>query len=751
MILEQKQTNVLVTGEDSSKKATINQDKIAKLQYLLTKGLYSDPISATIVELTNNAVDAVVASGKDPIEHPVIVSITDSLLSIEDKGIGLNKEEFENVVMNYLTSTKEDDNQAIGYFGIGSKSFLSLERSATFICRKNGIEYKFLCYQGEEFLEYDLVYEKQTQEENGVRVEIKINDYFEKKDFINKALKKLSYYDTVLLYIGGELTVNKIIRNKHWQHSSNCNTSSMHFCLKDVYYEIDWNKLGLNRIDIPIALRFDLDSGITPTPSRESILYTSETIELLKRKIETVANWFVEKYNEEVKEYDTILDAWKEFNKHSKYVELRDKTFCIDSIIKYATEVPKEFSVKNLPDARYFHNKVFSILNSYHYVGYSDYYGNLYKKNIGVWKADFLIDNTSSTVIVNEVPSRNVKSFLLEKYEGKKIHYLVPPKENKRRFKPEKGKLHDEFCYWDILNLNNVSKSSWSTYIRQFNLVEEQFKSKLIDETQVETSKEFLQWKESKKQERKSKPRNVDSNYVVLDKKEDEYTLAVCRKSSFYGKYAFDKKTEKVSDAIKYRGLTVYFNEEDREKAEFYFNITKNIRIAIIGKRERLKIQNNHNFMTPEQFEKSKPFRRLVTAIKFDNLLDKHRKLKRNSNEIIQKCIPSLQEDINKLRIYVEKNYESGNSTMTQAIMDLAESQNLWDYELMDVYNRVEKELEQFEFLQYLETPSYWDEKSKKAINSIITKMLYHQKTFRGMHENIEITVKEPAEELIEI
>ena len=271
MILEQKQTNVLVTGEDSSKKATINQDKIAKLQYLLTKGLYSDPISATIVELTNNAVDAVVASGKDPIEHPVIVSITDSLLSIEDKGIGLNKEEFENVVMNYLTSTKEDDNQAIGYFGIGSKSFLSLERSATFICRKNGIEYKFLCYQGEEFLEYDLVYEKQTQEENGVRVEIKINDYFEKKDFINKALKKLSYYDTVLLYIGGELMVNKIIRNKHWQHSSNCNTSSMHFCLKDVYYEIDWNKLGLNCIDIPIALRFDLDSGITPTPSRESI------------------------------------------------------------------------------------------------------------------------------------------------------------------------------------------------------------------------------------------------------------------------------------------------------------------------------------------------------------------------------------------------------------------------------------------------------------------------------------------------
>ena len=182
MILEQKQTNLLITGEDSSKKATINQGKIAKLQYLLTKGLYSDPISATIVELTNNGVDSIVQSGKNPIEHPVIVTITDSLLSIEDKGIGLNKDDFENVVMNYLTSTKEADNQAIGYFGIGSKSFLSLDRSATFICRKDGLEYKFLCYQGEEFLEYDLIYENETKEENGVRVEISINGWRERSN-----------------------------------------------------------------------------------------------------------------------------------------------------------------------------------------------------------------------------------------------------------------------------------------------------------------------------------------------------------------------------------------------------------------------------------------------------------------------------------------------------------------------------------------------------------------------------------------
>lgn len=741
MILEQKQTNLLIEGEDSAKKATINQDKIAKLQYLLTKGLYSDPISATIVELTNNGVDSIVQSGKNPIEHPVIVTITDSLLSIEDKGIGLNKDEFENVVMNYLTSTKEDDNQSIGYFGIGSKSFLSLDRSATFICRKDGVEYKFLCYQGEEFLQYDLIYEKETKEENGVRVEISINGWRERRDFENKAIKKLAYYDTVLLYVNNGLIDNKILRNEHWQYSNNSCNNSLHFCLKDVYYEIDWNKLGINRINLPVALRFGLDSGITPTPSRESILYTAETIELIKRKIETVANWFVEKYNENVKEYETILDAWNEFNKHSKYVKVADVSFYIDNIIGYATEVPKQFSVKNIPDAKFMHSKSHCILNNYEFVGYSDYYSNLYKKNIGSWKANFLIDGNSLSLVVKELPSRNVKSFLLQKYEGKKVYYLVLPKEQKRRFKPEKGELYDEFCYWDILNLKNTSKSSWGGYIKQFNLVESQFRNKLIDETNVETSEEFLKWKENKKQERKSKPRNTESNYVTLDKKDDEYTLAVCRKSSFYNKFVFDKKTENVLSSSKNKFLTVYFDETDREKAEFYFKIVKNIRIAIIGKRERLKIQNNHNFMTPEQFEKSKPFRRLVTAIKFDSLLDKYRDMKNNANSIIRKCLPKLNTDLEILEEYVRENFKDTHST-TQIIMDLAESQNLWDYEHMDAYNRIEKELEQYSFLQYLQVPSYWDKKAEKEINSIITKMLYVQKTVRGLHDNIEITIK---------
>jgi hypothetical protein len=743
MILEQKQTNVLVTGEDSSKKATINQDKIAKLQYLLTKGLYSDPISATIVELTNNAVDAVVASGKDPIEHPVIVSITDSLLSIEDKGIGLNKEEFENVVMNYLTSTKEDDNQAIGYFGIGSKSFLSLERSATFICRKNGIEYKFLCYQGEEFLEYDLVYEKQTQEENGVRVEIKINGYYEKRDFINKALKKLSYYDTVLLYIGEELNVNKIIRNKHWQHSSNCNTSSMHFCLKDVYYEIDWNKLGLNRIDIPIALRFDLDSGITPTPSRESILYTSETIELLKRKIETVANWFIDKYNSEWKEYETFKDAWHFRNQYNFYVDINNTKFKINDLEEYADNKIKRIKVKNVKDIGwYYDNKQWLLTN----------YSVLVEKTSWKWvKKDFSknivekLMNNYKVVVINSKPERKVKSYLDQKYSNTLFIQKICDR------KLGKDDQENKTTYFYTLDLDNVPQHEWKNKIKELNYVENSLKENFIYELDIENSQGFKDWSEKKKKERVYEKTTSKSNHKVLNKQEDEVTLGIGRKRSIGQGVTFEKETFKIKELFKTPKLSIYF--ENKERAAQYFDlIGRKYRILLVGKREALKIKNIHNFMTEQEFQKSKVFKRIVTSIMFDELVQTYKEIyNRESLNIIQELLKPLQADIEILELYTANNGKTiRDNELLNSMKAIAKEYNLYDYQFMDVYNRCKESLDKYKFLNYIQKPDRWNEENVKEVNSIITQFLYHQKMYRGLHQELEFVVKEEEKQVLE-
>lgn len=123
MIISDQTKDLVIIGEDTSRKAGISQDKLSKLQYLLTKGLYRDPITAVIAEWTNNGIDSVVQAGKNPIENPVIVSIRTSdkgqhIFSVKDEGIGLDDNDFSNICMNYLESTKENDNDTIGHFGI---------------------------------------------------------------------------------------------------------------------------------------------------------------------------------------------------------------------------------------------------------------------------------------------------------------------------------------------------------------------------------------------------------------------------------------------------------------------------------------------------------------------------------------------------------------------------------------------------------------------------------------------------------
>lgn len=122
MIIAEKVKDLEIVGEHDSKKAKISTDKMAKLQYLLTKGLYKDPITAVIAEWTNNGIDGVVQAGKNPVENPVMVRIDKAIdgrvtLSIEDKGCGLDDRDFEDICMNYLESTKENDNDTIGHFG----------------------------------------------------------------------------------------------------------------------------------------------------------------------------------------------------------------------------------------------------------------------------------------------------------------------------------------------------------------------------------------------------------------------------------------------------------------------------------------------------------------------------------------------------------------------------------------------------------------------------------------------------------
>ena len=737
MIINKQENEILRTGDDTSQKATINQDKIAKIQYILTKGLYQDPIGSVINEWSANAIDCVVQSGKNPIENPVIINITNDKFTVQDFGLGISKDDFINVCMNYLTSTKESDNQSIGHFGLGMKSFLALDRSATFTVRKDGIECKFIAYMGDEFMEYDLIYEQPTEEQNGFICELKINDYNEKREFRTKAIKRLAYYDTVLLYLDGTLHTNNILRSDDWQYSPNA-SSKLHLCLKDVYYEINFEQLGISQINIPIALRFGLEDGLTPTPSRESLILNQVSKTIILDKIKKVANWFIDRYNSEWKEYETLKDAWDFINQYNFYVDINHIEFKINDLEKYADNKIKRTKVKNIENIKWYYDSKQWLLSNYRVEAENAW--NWINKNPSKNIVEKLMVGWN-IVVVDSEPKRRVKSYLQDKYSNA----LFITKICDRAL--GKNNPTNSTTYFYTLDLDKVPQHNWKNKIKELNYVESQLKENFIYELDVENSQGFKDWLEKKKKERIYQ--GSDSNHKVLNKQEDEVTIAFGRQRSIGKGVTFEKETYKINNLSQNPYLTIYFEDKDRA-TQYYELIGKKYKIALIGKREQLKIKNIHNFMTEQEFQKSKVFKRIVTSVMFDELIETYRSIySRSSLDIIQNLISPLEEDIKILQNYTSKNGKTiRDNELLDSMIAIAKEYNLYDYQFMDLYNRCKESLDKYKFLNYIQKPDRWNEENVKEVNSIITQFLYHQKMYRGLHQELEFAVKE--QEVIE-
>jgi DNA topoisomerase VI subunit B len=115
---------------------------------MLSKNLYSDAIGSTVRECASNALDSHRRAGVD---KPIIVSLSRNKesnyeFSVEDFGIGLDHEEVIDILSKYGKSTKRNSNIELGAMGLGFKSPLAYSSSFYFVCRKNGMERKYMMY-----------------------------------------------------------------------------------------------------------------------------------------------------------------------------------------------------------------------------------------------------------------------------------------------------------------------------------------------------------------------------------------------------------------------------------------------------------------------------------------------------------------------------------------------------------------------------------------------------------------------------
>ena len=301
MILEkQKEANILQSGlKNESIGMSLYLDSAQVLMQMLSKNLYSDSIGSAIRECASNALDS---HRRAQVQSPIVVKFGTNdqynyEFSVEDFGIGLDDNDVKNIISKYGKSTKRDSNTELGMMGLGFKAPLAYASSFYFTCRKDGVERKYMMYEGEDTNSIDLIYENPTTEKNGVKVIIPVSRS-DRWDFENKIKEQLAYFQNV--YFDTDNIVDNdfvIYRSETFQFSELSSDSNLHVCLDDVYYPLDFQKLGIDAIQLPLGLRFTLSDGLFPTPNREALRYTSEAKATILNKISEVGDYTCLPYN----------------------------------------------------------------------------------------------------------------------------------------------------------------------------------------------------------------------------------------------------------------------------------------------------------------------------------------------------------------------------------------------------------------------------------------------------------------------
>lgn len=153
----------------------------AAMQKILSDSLYQNKPKSVIREICCNALDAHFEAGIS--DKPIKVTFPTSLdptFSVRDFGTGLSLEELTELYTVYGISTKRGSDDAIGGFGIGSKSPFCYTKMWNVISRHNGMKY-VVCnsMDSKERFCFDVLHQEECDEPSGIEVRFDVD----RKDF----------------------------------------------------------------------------------------------------------------------------------------------------------------------------------------------------------------------------------------------------------------------------------------------------------------------------------------------------------------------------------------------------------------------------------------------------------------------------------------------------------------------------------------------------------------------------------------
>jgi len=777
MILE-KQTEAIIHQDGTTQDSigmSLDLDSAQMLMQMLSKSLYSDAIGSTVREWASNALDSHRKAG---VTKPIVVKFRvgesrNYEFSVEDFGMGLDADDVKNIISKYGKSTKRNSATELGMFGLGFKAGLAYSSSFYFVCRKNGVERKYMMYEGEDLNTIDLLYEKPTSEPNGVKMILPVK-YHDKGEFVEKITEQLAYFESVYFDVEGVDNGFAIHRYEDFQWSELNSDGHMHICLDNVYYPLDFAKIGISTIRIPIGLKFGLTDGLFPTPNRESIRYTKEAKDIILSKIRKVSTYFISKYNESVVETDNIVEIMNYYSSSERNLSFEKSKYDVSELAQYsdvAIAQPKLKGISFLNLELLHRNKDF-ILGEYK-VAFK-IAGGRWRECKRAYDQQLSIKEMSNKdrhfIYSERIPGKK-KDYLKETY-GKDTsswgrHRLIIRKTTSYKLGNARRGT-DYNTYMDILGLRKIDKQFWRAAIKEFQYIVNLYIDGI---TNIDTLEVPQQWIDGRKKMKAvisgvatsgPKVRRIKLKGEIVGKEAQPLERHVDGKNCKW--VSTIHKLEKIHS---HKCLTIYapHTEANVKLMDGLFRISRDVKdplsFMVFSDRE-LKVMEKielHNWIKLDKFMegKNKPFKRLITAYLIDKLMDDYGDVFKR-RELLSPISKSLVENLDKLSAYKRNHYNRSSDDVYQAMLTVAEEHNLFDGEIYHIYKQTKDLFERLYFLNELcsHLKYYSDERQKVGIKVIADMFKYYKTRIDWKNYNVKLAedelvtlTEEEVEELI--
>jgi hypothetical protein len=619
------------------------------------------------------------------------------------------------------------------------------------------MERKYMMYEGEDVNTIDLLHEVPTTEGNGVKIIIPVR-YQDAYQFRKKIKEQLCYFESVYFDVPDDNSITNdfvISRHTHFQFSEMSTDDKLHICLDNVYYPLDFEKVGIDRIDFPVALRFSLSDGLYPTPNRESLRYTQEAKQIILSKLSNVADYFVNKYNEQLGEGNNIASVINHLEKNGHRLMMPNGTpRTIDDFMEYSKiqiAVP-ELDGINLIDFPALYKKHKQEMINYafpskfllrykrmqdtdkHYVyGYT--IESICTGGCKVWVFD------------DRVPGIK-KDYLRATCKESDYNFIV------KRAAPMKLGIPAKFdnkTYYHLLELANYPKNQWRDVIKEYQHIISLIEAQFTDLDELVVPQHFI--------DSKKKAKVISTG--ISNKRLKIQGEIVCKKAVDLMRYndgrncKFDSQLYKLEHLESAKHLKVYTHHDDYLKLDALYGIMGKQKMEVITFSAReLKIVEQldiHNLISYDKFMEGKtaPFKRIVTATLIDNLMSKYRYVFEKS-QMFKHTSTDFYKKLEALADYKRANYVCANSDLNKAMLVVAEEHKLFDHNIYPEYLQMIDILNKLTFIYPLSRTMGYFNADDPMVGVVTDLFKYYKHRVDFKHYNIKINDEVLTEETIE-